>query len=365
MHLDTLRRAESDLAEALVDPEAWGRAIEGIAAGAGARGGVLLPLLGTAPKLIATDGVAEVTDAYLRGGWSERDGRSGGLPRLLRNGVLADPDVMPLDAMSRHPFWGDLLEPHGLWWSCGLVIRAGDDLWCLALQRTRQQGAFLPQEQAMLLGLSGALSRSATLLRQLGEARLDGFRDALDHTGTPSFVMDRHGRVVRSNALAEGLILAGCLAVRGGELVVPGRPDVASAIKLHVEATLWSSVAPRSRHLDGVAVPREGRAPLLVQAHLIRGALSAPFAPGRVLVLVTDPAEPDVPSRASLRVLFELTDSEARLVQALAAGADLPAAAIRMGVTYQTARSYLKSAFAKTETHHQGELVALAARLRS
>lgn len=362
MREEDLGRIDVLAGHAAMEVDAWAPLIDSISTAMNARGGVLLPLLGTIPKLIATDGVAEVTDAYIRGGWSDRDGRSAGLPRLLRSGVLADPDVVPLDEMKRHAFWGDLLEPHGLWWSCGLVIRAGQDLWCLALQRTPAQGAFAPAEQASLQSLSASLSRSATLQRHLGIARLDGFSDALDHLGTAGFVLDRVGRVIRVNVAAEVLV-GRVLGLRRGELFVVGRPDLTASLRKHFEATLWSEIAPGSPYLNGVAVPRSGQRPLFLQAHVLRNALLNPFAPGRALVLVTDPENGPLPNRAVLREMFSLTDSEARLVQALAERRSLTDAARRIGVSYETARSYLKAVFAKTGARNQSDLAALAARI--
>ena len=54
---------------------------------------------------------------------------------------------------------------------------------------------------------------------------------------------------------------------------------------------------------------------------------------------------------------FDLTAAEARLVVHLVAGASLRSCAKALGIKYETARSYLKSAFIKTGTHRQAELV--------
>jgi DNA-binding CsgD family transcriptional regulator len=54
---------------------------------------------------------------------------------------------------------------------------------------------------------------------------------------------------------------------------------------------------------------------------------------------------------------FHLTYTEARLVVHLVQGASLKSSAEALGVKYETVRSYLKSAFQKTGTHRQAELV--------
>ena len=58
-----------------------------------------------------------------------------------------------------------------------------------------------------------------------------------------------------------------------------------------------------------------------------------------------------------LEARFGLSPAEARLVALLIAGASLRSCAKALGITYETARTYLKSVFYKTGTHRQAELV--------
>jgi DNA-binding CsgD family transcriptional regulator len=60
---------------------------------------------------------------------------------------------------------------------------------------------------------------------------------------------------------------------------------------------------------------------------------------------------------AFLQNRFDLSPAEARLVVQLITGASLRSCANTLGISYETARSYLKSAFIKTGTHRQAELV--------
>ena len=56
-----------------------------------------------------------------------------------------------------------------------------------------------------------------------------------------------------------------------------------------------------------------------------------------------------------LRSHFGLTQAEARLALHLVAGETLRCAAVKLSITYETARSQLKSIFKKTRTHRQAE----------
>jgi DNA-binding CsgD family transcriptional regulator len=63
------------------------------------------------------------------------------------------------------------------------------------------------------------------------------------------------------------------------------------------------------------------------------------------------------PQADFLETRFGLSPAEARLVALLFAGASLRSSATALGIKYETVRSYLKSAFQKTGTHRQAELV--------
>ena len=58
-----------------------------------------------------------------------------------------------------------------------------------------------------------------------------------------------------------------------------------------------------------------------------------------------------------LRCHFGLTPAEARLALHLAAGETLRSAEAKLSMTYETARTHLKSIFQKTGTCRQAELV--------
>jgi DNA-binding CsgD family transcriptional regulator len=60
-----------------------------------------------------------------------------------------------------------------------------------------------------------------------------------------------------------------------------------------------------------------------------------------------------------LRCHFGLTPSEARLALHLVAGETLRSAEAKLSMTYETARTHLKSVFQKTGTCRQAELVVV------
>jgi DNA-binding CsgD family transcriptional regulator len=77
------------------------------------------------------------------------------------------------------------------------------------------------------------------------------------------------------------------------------------------------------------------------------------------MLMVHDPDEqPHVPHE-TIATMFGLTPSEARLLLALSQGQTLTQYADESHVTQNTARTHLKSVFAKTSTSRQSDLVRL------
>jgi len=80
-----------------------------------------------------------------------------------------------------------------------------------------------------------------------------------------------------------------------------------------------------------------------------------------ILMFISDPGAKIVSDLAVLSDLFGLPAAEGKLVLALLSGIALPEFARRAGITYNTARTLLARAMARTETASQLELVLLVA----
>jgi DNA-binding CsgD family transcriptional regulator len=65
----------------------------------------------------------------------------------------------------------------------------------------------------------------------------------------------------------------------------------------------------------------------------------------------------------TLQQTFHLTEAESRVAARLAAGSGVEDLAAQLNLTKDTIRNHLKAVFAKTNTHRQGELVALLSNL--
>ena len=80
---------------------------------------------------------------------------------------------------------------------------------------------------------------------------------------------------------------------------------------------------------------------------------------GHVHLMVTDPEAGARLDIRALRTLFGFTPAEARLVNLLVGGRSLPDIARELGISFETARTHLARARAKTETSSQVDLVRI------
>jgi DNA-binding CsgD family transcriptional regulator len=186
----------------------------------------------------------------------------------------------------------------------------------------------------------------------------------METQGFAVLALDRSLRVRGSNALAEeALRRQDGLRLRDGRLETldpRDAPTLEKAIR-QVSAPILGLASP---DMD-IAIRRPGtREPLKLSLTSTRGRATLPASldPSVALILLFRYERPG--RRSGLGALgahFGLSPAELRLTAELATGTALREAALRLGISYETARSQLKSVFSKTQTRRQVELVTLLA----
>lgn len=232
-----------------------------------------------------------------------------------------------------------------------------DDLSFVLAVHAKSQDGVLSAETESLHGLVFEHMSRAVRLASRQPNLIDGPK--------PLILVDAQGMVRQANRAAEEVLARNDgLSVRNGQLV--GRMTACTKrIELALSGALSALEAGR---VGGVAVLE--RAPGHAPYRLTVTPLPMPPEPFRfvgpsALVRIADPdqlrtgLEPP-----TLMAMFGLTEREAQLA-ALFAGSvsDLPTAATRLGVSYETARSFLKAVLAKCEVRNQVELAQLLTQL--
>jgi DNA-binding CsgD family transcriptional regulator len=350
-----LGAVERAFAEAALDPSQWNVAMDAAAAVTGSVGAVLLPIRGRIPGVPCSESIAPMIDSYFRGGWAPRDERERGLRTMMRRGVFTDLDFTDADEIKRHPYYQELLAPHDLRWFGGLKISFGDDVWCLAIQRSISQGPFLSHDVRALALLADRIGSAAALAHALNFARTEAALDAFEVTKSAVLMLDRKGEAVRLNRAAEKLLHSG-VKLRDKRLVSFDRHATAAldrAVHDLINGTTGSALqAP-------IALSRHGRLPLLAYPLRLSGVTVSALAECQCVIVLIDPAQKRHPPEKAIQAALGLTAAEARVAARLANGETIERAADSLGITKATVRNQLKAVFAKTGVHRQAELVSL------
>lgn len=194
----------------------------------------------------------------------------------------------------------------------------------------------------------------------IGRIVLSTVTDALSAVGQPALAIDRSGVVLETNAAAaEVFDNEFCVCNRQLKISDPdARRDFDELI-----SRLLTAPDAAALSAEPIVVQRTRKAPLVIRMLPIPGAARDRFLAAQALLTLTV-VEPKPASDAGvLSKIFGLTRTEAKLAALIGQGASPERAAERLNVSTGTVRTHLKVVFVKTNTHRQGELVALLSRL--
>ena len=343
------------ISAASIDPTKWVKAMDVVAEQTGSVGAVLIPVTGLIPNDVFSKSIGGLREAYISEGWHEKDLRFRGLSVLVDKGVFDERHYTNEEEIGKHPYFQDLLGRFGLRWSAMLKMEAGDELWTVAVQRSIAQGAFNEEELGRLQRLSSHLATAGAAAKALGFARVDAALAAFEASGTPVMLLDREARVFRLNAAAERLLGADLQLVK--RRLRPRDRNAARSLDAALRALLMNlhDEIPLGAP---VVIAREGRAPLLAYPSRIPSLTIDALAPCQAIVTFRDPEDRLMPSVATLRECFALTDAEARLAVHIASGLTLDDVARKSAISKITARNQLAAAMKKMGVRRQAELVA-------
>ena len=258
-------------------------------------------------------------------------------------------------------FFGEFFRPLGLEECLGGTLASTKGRFAMiGLQRSPDRKPFDDADIARLEALMPHLARALQLRRaflQL-ERTTGALAEVCDRLAAGIVTLDEQGRSLFVNAAARRMAGAndGLSIDRGG------RPFALNRAANNRLSELENDV--RSGGAGGIArIPRAaGRPPY--------GIMVAPFfidqatdegksRPRGVIFVIHDPLVQPQPVAQTIGGLFGLPQGTAKLVAAIAAGEDLKAYAERAGISMNTVRYHLRTAYARTGVRRQSELVRL------
>lgn len=185
-----------------------------------------------------------------------------------------------------------------------------------------------------------------------------GLTAALNSSDVATLLVDAGGRCVFANVAAERILARDNGLRRAGAMLGGSRLSDTMRLQAAIEHVVHADGA-MERAVPVIALHRKGGRPLLaavVAADRRAGDVRAVAG----IVHVFDPDQDIESLLGPVCKLYGLSAGEARLTALLATGMTLAEAAKAMRIQEQTARSYLKQIFLKTDTNRQTELVLLA-----
>lgn len=219
----------------------------------------------------------------------------------------------------------------------------------------REAHDFAPADDAVIAGLApcwrSALRSYVALERERVTASVA--REAIRRLNFGWLTLDGEGRILDGDADDAGMLAATDMLRKGRDGRLTARdPGVARAITGAIQALLRE---PSSRP-QAIVLSREPWLDMLLVPSTLRSATNTATAPALVAYVHADNWS-SADRCEQLGQMFDLIPSEARLALALSRGMTIAEAAVDLGLTVESARTYSKRIYAKTGARGQADLV--------
>ena len=345
--------------EAAFVPDLWPDVLQRLSEASNSAAGAFILLERETPaKFMATDLIRPALEKFSSaGGWQSSEAVQMMFSLLPPAAFIYDGDYFPPEALAANRLRVDNTRPLGIGGQIGsFVPMPTGEIVLFTMDRWLDNDRPSERDLASLNGFRPHLARAGLMAARLRLERARTTASALQELGLPAAVLTSGGRLLALNDLLSALP---DFIRTGSQDKVVLSDRAADALFRQAIAAYQDDHAARVRSIP-VAMG-DGPAGHVLHVVPLRRAARDIFSRGDVLIALTRAsAAAGAPSPSILTSLFDLSPAEARLAASLATGLSIAAAAKANGVTLATARTYLNRVFAKTGTHRQSELVALA-----
>lgn len=267
--------------------------------------------------------------------------------------------------IDRDPTYQELLKPnHANWYAGAQLMRDARGAVTIGLCRGGRAGHFSESELDLFRIFVRHVSNAISLLYDLQERRNADLIEAVNGLSKRCAILDAQGRIIAASEAFLDSVGNEAVFELGADRtfhINDARAAKELGALLRNCAPEAEIDAPQSAYLILARGPRSGlwrlRGSSLPRiAEWVAGA-------GICLITLEEISLHSLGGPGVLERAFRLTDAEARLAVDMADGKGLPRAALKRGVSHETARSQAKQIFAKTGCRNQSELCALLARI--
>jgi len=280
-----------------------------------------------------------------------------GRPFMQAGTVITGAMIVPDHELIRTEYYNDHLKPSDLHHVIGgTITRDQHGAALIGSARSQKQGPFGKEAIALFQALDPHLRRALAMQKHM--ALQDGARDALDKIPNGCVLLGNNGRVLAVNHAADRIF-----ALRDGITCVQGRldahaPESSSRLRELIASATSTTYQPHPGGVMPVLRADDAQPYTVLVTPLERRPLDWGGVFPVAAVFIADPTCTPA-TAATLTQLYGFTPAEARLARALAKGEGLGAAAEKLEIGVNTAKTHLQHIFAKTQTSRQAELVRL------
>lgn len=291
--------------------------------------------------------------------------RNAAIERRILDRVVLGTDLVTENDYRHSRIYTDLCRPNTDIFHGVMVTGSMPDggVFSLGIHRPRPSHAFKADDKQRVQDLLPHIRRAVLIRSRLGlaQAQASVTSAVLDQLSFGVIQLTANGYVTYANDAARRIL-------NSGDGLSLGRSGL-RAVLPHDDSRLQNAIRAAGRLAsnpqdtpDGdfqlrIARPsgRKSYAVLVTPLGMNRTFL-LPRSPASMLI-VTDPEQTPRLDHRALVKLFGFTRAEARLVAELVTGRSLQASAQVLGIGFETARTHLARARAKTETSSQADLV--------
>ena len=281
----------------------------------------------------------------------------------LRRVATVD-DVGGLEHLKSTRIWSDFYVPFDLGESLGATLeRQPEYSNVLVVGRQVGRASFSTREKQALQALLPHLARAWRVKRAMAEmeALAGSLKLVLDRIDRAVVIAGPNGEIRFANRSADRLLSRGdAIGTTYGRLSALRASDT-TALRTLIARAANTAVGAEAVAVDAVALPsNEERPPLAVVAEPLAAAHSDRIGQSPVagaILFIGDSEASRSPSAERMRVVYGLTQAEARLTSAIVGGDSIASAGQVLGISPNTAKYHLKSIFEKVGVTSQARLV--------
>lgn len=279
--------------------------------------------------------------------------------------VMSSDHIFSLSEQRKTELYNDYYIPQDKVHALGaLLIKDGSHTLLFGAQRGRRAGVFGEEEARLINILVPHVTRAVQVHRKISSATVEKewALGTLDQLRMGVILTNSFGAPLFVNRAAEPMLAPGQgINTYQGRLALSRLPETARLHQLIADAAQGAPGTSRGGDMR-IALPDGEFLHCLVMPIPLElsARLDVALASGCVAVFLSKPSGLQLPPQR-LAALYGLTPAEARLAGKLSALKSMEQAADELCITVHTARSQLKSVFAKIGAQSQSELLMLLA----